>query len=144
MCCTFGDTTDVSWWYQHKLELIQAIGLDGRMTEASGELKGLPVKEARQKIIAELESHSLILDRQMTIQTIRVHERCDTPIEYVIAKQWFVNILDHKEELLKAGEKVNWYPDYMHGRYRAWVENLNWDCVFHGSDILAYLFGMVL
>jgi len=127
MCCTFGDATDVTWWYKHKLDLIQVIGRDARMTDAAGETQGMTIDEARRKIITQLEEQGSVLDRQVTLHTVRVHERCDTPVEYVIAKQWFVNILDHKKELLAAGARVNWFPEYMHGRYRAWVENLNWD-----------------
>lgn len=127
MCCTFGDATDVTWWYKHKLDLIQVIGRDGRMTEAAGETRGMTTGETRRRIITQLEEKGSVLDRQVTLHTVRVHERCDTPVEYVIAKQWFVNILDHKQELLAAGDQVNWYPEHMRGRYRAWVENLNWD-----------------
>jgi valyl-tRNA synthetase len=48
-------------------------------------------------------------------------------VEFLPVRQWFINILDHKQELLEAGEKVSWYPASMKARYRAWVENLNWD-----------------
>ena len=32
MCCTFGDQTDMAWWYANKLPLIEAIDRDGKMT----------------------------------------------------------------------------------------------------------------
>ncbi len=35
--------------------------------------------------------------------------------------------LDMKDELLRAGEQVEWVPDFMGKRYRHWVENLKWD-----------------
>ena len=127
MCCTFGDTTDVQWWRIHQLPLIEAIGRDGRMTEAAGDFANLTIAEARQKIIDALDAKGLVLARQPTSQSIRVHERCDTPVEYIIAQQWFVRILDHKSELIEAGQRINWQPEYMKARYRAWVENLNWD-----------------
>jgi valyl-tRNA synthetase len=127
MCCTFGDTADVAWWYTHRLPVIEAVGPDGRMTEAAGDLAGLPIEQARQAIKDALVAQGLILDRQPTLQSIRVHERCDTPVEYILARQWFIRVLDHKEELLKAGEQVAWHPAHMQARYRAWVENLGWD-----------------
>jgi valyl-tRNA synthetase len=58
---------------------------------------------------------------------VRVHERCDTPVEYIIALQWFIRVLEFKELLLQAGDQLNWRPEHMRARYRAWVENLNWD-----------------
>lgn len=127
MCCTFGDATDVAWWYKHKLALIQVIGLDGRMTEAARQYQNLTVPEARRAVAVDLESKGLLLKRQPTFQSVRVHERCDTPVEYILARQWFVKILEHKNKLLEAGEQLSWYPDHMRARYRAWVENLNWD-----------------
>ena len=69
----------------------------------------------------------MLLARQPVTQTMRVHERCDTPAEYLVTQQWFVRVLDFKEDLLAAGEQINWHPAHMQARYRAWVENLGWD-----------------
>ncbi|RPI20897.1 MAG: valine--tRNA ligase, partial [Chloroflexota bacterium] len=127
MCCTFGDTADVAWWYTHKLPLVEAIASDGRMTAAAGAFAGLSLAEARKQIELALTAEGYLLGRQATLQSVRVHERCDTPVEYIVARQWFVRVLEYKEELIAAGEKVRWHPDHMQARYRAWVENLNWD-----------------
>jgi valyl-tRNA synthetase len=127
MCCTFGDTADVTWWRQYKLPLIEAMERDGCLSPTAGKFAGLGMAEARQQIKEDLARNGLILDRQATLQSVRVHERCDTPVEYIVARQWFIKILDHKAELLELGEKVIWRPEHMVSRYRAWVENLNWD-----------------
>jgi valyl-tRNA synthetase len=127
MCCTFGDVTDVEWWYTHKLPLKIVIGRDGRMTEAAGELAGLSTQEARRRIVEELDAHGLLLKREPMAQSVRVHERCDTPVEYLVTPQWFIRVLDFKRELLEAGERIEWQPAHMHARYREWVENLGWD-----------------
>ncbi len=127
MCCTFGDTTDVSWWFKHDLPLVEAIDRDGRMTGAAGDFSGLSVLEARSQVKKALAAGGLLLGSQATSQSIRVHERCDTPVEYIVASQWFIRILDFKDQFLEAGEKIAWYPDHMKNRYRQWVTNLNWD-----------------
>jgi len=127
MCCTFGDVTDVEWWYTHKLPLKIVIGRDGHMTEAAGELAGLSTQEARRRILEELDAHGLLLKREPVMQSVRVHERCDTPVEYLVTPQWFIRVLDFKRELLEAGERIEWQPAHMHARYREWVENLGWD-----------------
>src|SRR5205807_7434279 len=41
MCCTFGDVTDVRWWYEHKLPLRTAVTRDGRMNDLAGPYAGL-------------------------------------------------------------------------------------------------------
>lgn len=127
MCCTFGDQADVTWWQQHKLPLVEAIDSEGCMTETAGVIAGLAIDDARRKIKEILADQGLILDRQPIRQSIRVHERCDTPIEYIQTKQWFIRVIDQKEELLNLGRKLRWHPQQMHARYQDWVENLNWD-----------------
>ncbi len=127
MCCTFGDVTDVAWWYTHHLPLRVAIDRAGRMTDLAGEFAGLTLREARKQIVAALEATGQLLAQRPIHQSVRVHERCDTPVEYVVASQWFVRVLDFKEKLLDAGSQVAWYPSHMETRYREWVENLNWD-----------------
>jgi valyl-tRNA synthetase len=127
MCCTFGDTTDVAWWHNHHLPLIQAIDRTGKMTDAAGEFAGLTTQVARQKIVARLEAEDLIIGHLPTTQSVRVHERCDTPVEYILVSQWFINVLEFKERFLEAGTQVHWVPAHMAARFHAWVENLNWD-----------------
>jgi valyl-tRNA synthetase len=127
MCCTFGDQTDIAWWQKHRLPLAEAILPSGKMSALAGALEGMPIPAARQEIKKLLGAQGLTLERTPTVQTIRVHERCDTPIEYISTPQWFVRVVDHKEELLAAGAQVTWHPEYMGARYRAWVENMNWD-----------------
>lgn len=127
MCCTFGDQTDMAWWYAFKLPLIEAIDRDGKMTGVTGPLESLNIPQARQQVKQILQEQNLILERQATRQSIRVHERCDTPVEILIAMQWFIRVLDRKQSLLKAGSQVHWHPEHMQARYQAWVENLNWD-----------------
>ena len=127
MCCTFGDVTDVEWWYRYSLPLKIIIGRDGRMTEAAGDYAGLRVPEARKRIIERLDAGGLILTRQSVVQLVRVHERDDMPVEYIVTMQWFVRVLEYKQELLEAGDRIEWHPAHLKSRYREWVENLGWD-----------------
>jgi valyl-tRNA synthetase len=126
MCCTFGDAADVAWrssiGYPHSgNQWAWADDLSRRS------IADLPIHEARGQIKEALAARDLIASRQPTHQTIRVHERCDTPVEYIRLPQWFVRILDYKQALLEAGNQVQWRPEHMQARYSAWVENLNWD-----------------
>lgn len=127
MCCTFGDTDDIAWWHTHQLPLIEAIGRDGKLTSAAGQFSGLSISEARRQMVQTLQDQGVLIDQQAVTQFVRVHERCDTPVEFIVTKQWFVRLLDHKETWRKAGEQIEWYPPQMRNRYMEWVENLNWD-----------------
>jgi len=100
---------------------------DGRLTEAAGDFATLPANEARRQIVEALRERGALLNQQPISQSVRVHERCDTPAEYVVTPQWFIRVLEFKEELLQAGEQLIWHPPHMKARYRQWVENLGWD-----------------
>ena len=125
MCCTFGDAADVEWWRLYDLELSEILDERGRLTRGPG--RGLSAVEARARTVEALKASGALLDWRDTRQTVRVHERCDMPVEYRVAPQWFVRVLDFKEELLEMGRQLDWRPAHMGVRYRQWVEGLAWD-----------------
>lgn len=127
MCCTFGDTTDIAWWEEHQLPLKLCIESDGTMSSIAGPYAGLSIHQARQKIIADLEAQGKLLSKSGITHTVNVHERCGTEIEFLVRPQWFLRILDLKDELLRMGEQIEWVPAFMGKRYRHWVKNLRWD-----------------
>jgi valyl-tRNA synthetase len=127
MCCTFGDVTDIDWWYTHHLPLRMILHRDGTLNELAGAYAGLSTAEARRQMVAALAAEGLLLGKQTITQSVRVHERCDTPVEYIVTPQWFVRVLDFKQHLLDFAEPVTWHPAHMKARYREWVENLRWD-----------------
>ncbi len=127
MCCTFGDTADVTWWRTHDLPLMEIMGRDGRLTAAAHAFAGLTVKEAWQAITQAMDERGELLDEKPLAQTVRVHERCDTPVEYVVTPQWFIRVLDFKDEFLAIGAQIAWRPPHMQTRYRQWIETLGWD-----------------
>lgn len=127
MCCTFGDSTDAEWQKAHNLPIKEAFGKDGRMTAISGKYEGMKIEEARKEIIIDMKESGLLLEQKNIKHDVNVHERCGTPIEWVHSKQWFVKYLDLKEDMLKWGEELNWYPAFMKNRYDNWVKGLQWD-----------------
>lgn len=127
MCCTFGDTTDVEWWRKHDLPLVSVVGQDGAMTESAGRYAGKTILEARNQIVNDLCHENLLQNEWPASQTVRVHERCDTAVEFIVSRQWFVSLLPQRQSLLEAGRDLDWYPEHMHARYEQWVTNLGWD-----------------
>ena len=127
MCCTFGDQTDMEWQKAHNLPIKSALTHDGRMTGIAGKYEGLPLKKARKEIINELKEKGLLVSQKPIKHSVNVHERCGTEIEFIHSKQWFIKYLDLKEEMLKWGEKLNWYPKHMRVRYDHWAKGLQWD-----------------
>lgn len=54
-------------------------------------------------------------------------ERGKVPVEIIPVHQWFVNILDKREQLLEQNDKMNWKPEFMKKRSNDWINNLHWD-----------------
>jgi valyl-tRNA synthetase len=129
MICTFGDEEDRNWVYDHDLDIIESIDKTGHLTEEMGRYEGMAVLEARDTIVEDLSDGGFLRSQNTTTQERGLHDRCDTPVEIILTKQWFVNVLDSKEKMLELGDDIEWLPDYMKKRYEQWTENLNWDWV---------------
>ncbi|MGH3732174.1 MAG: valine--tRNA ligase [Acidimicrobiales bacterium] len=146
MICTFGDTTDVTWWRELDLPTRTLIGRDGRFLPAdftSGEfpsrdpegaashyatIEGGNVKQARGATVEALANAGALIGELRDItHPVKFYEKGERPLEIVASRQWFVRTLEHREELLARGEELHWFPDFMRHRYRSWVEGLNTD-----------------
>ncbi len=120
MCCTFGDETDIRWWKKHQLELKVIIGKDGKV-------EGLPIKQFKEKVIEDLKVKNLLLKQEKITRAVKCAERSGVPIEILVVSQWFIKILDKKEQLKAKAAECNWYPEYMKVRIDQWIDGLSWD-----------------
>jgi len=127
MCATFGDATDVEWTEEHNLPYKKTILSDGVIASDIPFIAGKRVKPARKEIVRLLEEKGLLIKSEQLTHAVSVHERCGTEVEILPSRQWYIDVLNKKDELLKAGDKVKWHPAQMKSRYVNWVENLKWD-----------------
>ena len=127
MCCTFGDQTDIYWWNKYNLPLKNIFTEDGYIKNGIDNYAGLTIKEARNKIINDLKKQGYLIKQEKIEHEVQTHERCGKEIEYTIKKQWFINIMSKKDEFIKIGNEINWYPKHMKSRYDNWINNLMWD-----------------
>ena len=127
MCCTFGDQTDIEWWKKYNLPLKYIFTDNGRITEEVPNYGGLKIKEARKQIIEDLQAGGYVVKIEELEHEVQTHERCGKEVEYSVMKQWFIDIMNHKEDFLKIGDEIKWHPEHMKNRYNEWVENIMWD-----------------
>lgn len=127
MCCTFGDQTDIEWWKKYNLPLKYIFSDNGRIIDSVPRYGGLKIKEARKQIVEDLQAGGYIVKIEELEHEVQTHERCGKEVEYSVMKQWFIDIMNHKEDFIKIGNEINWHPAYMHSRYDEWVNNVAWD-----------------
>ena len=127
MSCTFGDQTDIEWWKKYNLPLKYIFTDDGRIMDSVPNYGGLKIKEARKQIVDDLQVGGYIVKIEELEHEVQTHERCGSEVEYTVMKQWFIDIMGHKEDFLRIGNEINWYPTHMHNRYEEWVNNVAWD-----------------
>jgi valyl-tRNA synthetase len=84
--------TDADIAARHELPFETVIGEDGLMTENTGAFRGLPVKAAREKIIATLREQGLIQKEEEVAQNLSVCYRCSTAVEPLPKLQWFIDV----------------------------------------------------
>ena len=127
MCCTFGDQTDIEWWKKYNLPLKHIFTNDGRIIDSVPNYGGLKIKEARAKVIEDLQAAGVVEKIEELEHEVQVHERCGKEVEYSVMKQWFIDTTSHKEDFIRIGNEIKWHPEHMHKRYDEWVSNIAWD-----------------
>ncbi len=140
MVCSYGDQNDVALFRELELGEIVAIGLDGKMTDVAGEYKGLKPKQARTKIIEDLENNGLVEKIEEIVHRTPVSERSKTPIEIIPMEEYYLKQKDSLEKMKKLGQEITFYPSMHKQILMNWLESINIDWPisrrrFYGTEI---------
>ncbi len=127
MVCSFGDQNDVSIFRELGLTPFQAIDLDGNMTSISGPLSGMSVMDAREHVISDLESRSLISSVENKLQDVPVSERGKNPIEIILLKEWYVRQTDVLDRVMELSEQITFHPPRNRQFLIDWMQNITID-----------------
>lgn len=129
MVCTVGDKDDLEWVHRYSIPLEKGIDEEGRMTAVAGPYAGLPVAEARKKIIEDLKSAGLLVKQEDIEQNVGSCWRCHSPIEFMQVKQWFLKTRQFRDDMLRYADEIKWHPEFMKVRLVDWINSLQWDWV---------------
>ena len=83
------DPLDFDIGRDHGLPEPMAVGWDGRMSEAAGDLAGLTQEEAGERVLAWAEERGLVEKREPYRHSVGTCERCHSRIEPLISLQWW-------------------------------------------------------
>lgn len=83
---------------------------------------------AREKMLELLASDNAIFKEPEVSQHAEpCAERSGSPLEILPTHQWFVRILDQKEQLKEKAAQCQWHPEFMKVRMDQWIDGLSWD-----------------
>jgi valyl-tRNA synthetase len=121
------DKSDYEAGLRNGLPQLQVIDETGRMTEAAGaEFAGLDRFDARKKVLEKLRAAGLLRSTRDYTHSIGVHGKCDTIIEPMVSRQWFVKIKPLAEPAIEAARTgaVQIIPQSWEATYFNWMENV--------------------
>lgn len=134
------DFIDFEIAQRHNLEIVQIIDEKGNLTKAAGLLAGKNARAVREEIVQKLKEKDLVekIDENY-VHNISLCYRCDTPIEPLISRQWFISVdrkLGKSKKTLKQmaidvvkKEKIKILPKNFEKIYFNWMKNLHDWCI---------------
>ncbi|HPT08267.1 MAG TPA: valine--tRNA ligase [bacterium] len=125
---------------KNNLPSIKVINEQGLIREGFGKFSNQTALEARNMIVNELQEQGLIEKEEEIDNNLSICYRCDTSIEPLPSKQWFVNVdkkLERlgnkslKEKALEVAEtkQIEFIPERFTKRYLDWTSNLHDWCI---------------
>lgn len=123
------DPNDYEVGKRNELPMINILNKDGTLNSEAGIYKGLKIKVAREKVVADLEKHGLLHSVEERVIELAHSDRSKTPIEPFLNDQWFVkmeSLAQSAIDTVKNGE-VKICPERYTKGYIDWLsEKRDW------------------
>src|SRR5579884_2308305 len=125
------DPTDFEIGLRHDLPRVQVIGFDAKMTDEAGPYTGQDRFEARKNLVADLEKLGLVVKIEDYTVPLGRCQRCDTILEPLISKQWFVKMAPLATPAMGAVKYglMKIVPERFNKVYMDWLENIHDWCI---------------
>lgn len=125
------DPNDYAIGNRHDLPRINILHSHGVLNENAGPFDGQTIAEARKGVVARLEAEDALVRIEPHTHSVGTCERCETLVEPLISKQWFVSMKPLAEpaiEVVNDG-RVRFVPERFTGVYLNWMENIHDWCI---------------
>ena len=125
------DPTDFEIGLRHDLPRVQVIGFDAKMTDEAGPYAGQDRYEARDNLVADLEKLGLVVKIEDYMVPLGYCQRCDSVVEPLISKQWFVKMAPLATPAIGAVKYglLKIVPERFNKVYLDWLENIHDWCI---------------
>ncbi len=140
MVCSYGDQNDVALFRELELQEIVAIGLDGRMTKEAVKYQGLKVKQARTKIIEDLQNDGFVEKIEDIIHRTPISERSKNPIEIIPMEEYYLKQKESVDKIKQLGSEIKFHPQMHKQILMNWLDSISIDWPisrrrFYGTEI---------
>lgn len=125
------DPTDFEIGERHGLPIVNIFNEDATLNEEGEAFAGLERFEARRKVKEELYRLGLVVSEKPYVHAVGHCQRCDTQVEPIVSKQWFVKVKPLSEPALQAvlEGRTKFFPDRWVKVYKDWLENIRDWCI---------------
>ncbi|MDO8749756.1 MAG: valine--tRNA ligase [Dehalococcoidia bacterium] len=125
------DATDFEIGQRHGLPVVNVMNLDATLNENAGHYKGWERFEARKAIVEQLEREGLLEKVEPYALALSRCNRCDTAVEPLVSKQWFVRMKPLAAPAIQAVEdgRIRIIPQRFTRVYMGWMENIRDWCI---------------
>ena len=126
------DPNDFDIGKRHDLEFINIMNEDASLNSNVPEkYRNLSRESAREKILHDLKSISLLEKTEEHIHKVGFSERGNIPIEYYMSSQWFLKMSELSKPASQAVNDglIKFHPEHWVKTYNHWMENINDWCI---------------
>lgn len=125
------DKNDYEIGLRHNLPQLTVIDFAGKMINVPEQYAGLTVDEARQAVVADLESAGKLVARTTITHSVAVQDRSGAVIEPLITEQWFMRMAELNKPVIKAieADQVKIYPKRFKKIALDWLKNEHDWCI---------------
>lgn len=125
------DPNDFEIGRRHGLPELQVMDKHGKMNEQAGKYQGLDRWECRKQIVRDLEAMGALVKVEDMSHAVGHCYRCNTAIEPMLSKQWFVKMKPLAEPAIEAAKdgRIKFIPERFTKIYLNWMENIRDWCI---------------
>src|SRR5690554_5579974 len=125
------DPNDFEIGLRHDLEHVVVIDTQGKMTDRAGKYQGQDRYDCRKELVADLDAQGYLVKVEDHQHSTGHCQRCDTVVEPLVSKQWFVKMKPLAEPALEAVRRgdVEFIPARFAKIYYNWLENIRDWCI---------------
>ncbi|MEE9270846.1 MAG: valine--tRNA ligase, partial [Candidatus Krumholzibacteria bacterium] len=126
------DPNDFEMGERHNLPHVVVIDREGNMTEAAGSaFSGLDRFACRKKVLEALDEEGVLVKTEPYRHAVGEHDRCQTVIEPLLSREWFVKMQPLAEPAIQVVERgeIDFYPPRWRNVYLSWMHNIRDWCI---------------